>query len=89
MNSAEREALREREAAMYRLGYGYGAWVVREDVLGLSPLCTLTYFRERPSDAELRELYGDRLLHVAEAFPAPAAGSRDRLDLEVLAHAAD
>lgn len=89
MNAADREALREREAAMYRLGYGYGAWVVREDVLCLSPLCTLTYFRERPTDAELRELYGDRVLHVAEAFPAPAADADDPLDLEVLADAAD
>ncbi len=89
MNSADCEALRERESAMYRLGYGYGAWVVREDVLGLSPLCTLTYFREKPTDAELRELYGERVLHVAEAFPATAANTDDPLDLEVLADAAD
>jgi len=89
MNSADRDALRERESVMYRLGYGYGAWVVREDVLGISPLCTLTYFREKPTEAELRELYGDRVLHVAEAFPAPAADADDPLDLEVLADAAD
>ena len=89
MNSADCEALRDRESAMYRLGYGYGAWVVREDMLGLSPHCTLTYFRERPTDAELRELYGDRLLHVAEALPACAANDGDPLDLEVLADAAD
>lgn len=89
MNSADSEALRDREAVMYRLGYGYGAWVVRRDVLGLSPLCTLTYFRERPTQADLRELFGDRVLHVAEAAPASAANDDDSLDLEVLADAAD
>jgi len=89
MNAAACAALREREAAMYRLGYGYGAWVVREGMLGLPPRCSLTYFREKPTDAELRDLYGDRVLHVAEAFPASPAGGSDPLDLEVLAHAAD
>ena len=89
MNSAECEAIHDRESAMYRLGYGYGAWVVRRDVLGFAPLCSLVYFREKPTDEELRELFGDRVLHVAEASPARAANDDDPLDLEVLADAAD
>ena len=89
MNSADCQALHDREAGMYRLGYTYGAWVVRRDVLGLSPLCSLVYFREKPTDDDLRELYGDRVLHVAEASPACPANDDCPLDLEVLADAAD
>ena len=74
---------------MYRLGYPYGAWVVRMDPLGLSPVCSLTYFRERPECGELRALYGSRVLHLSEASPAPSRGGEDSaLDHEVVADAA-
>lgn len=90
MNAAEREALSAQESGLYRLGYGYGAWLVRRDVLGLSPVCTLTYFREKPTPEELQALYGDRLLHVADAVPpAPPREVAPASDLEVLADAAD
>lgn len=90
MNTAEREAWGVQEGELYRLGYGYGAWLVRKDVLGLDPVCTLTYFREKPTPEELQALYGDRLLHVADAVPpAPPREEAPASDLEVLAHAAD
>lgn len=89
MNAARREPLGAQEAELYRLGYGYGAWVVRRDVLGLCPVCSLTYFREKPTPGELRELYGDRLLHIADAAPpGPPRDEAPASDLEVLAGAA-
>ncbi len=88
MNSAQCQELRECEAETYRLGYGYGAWVVRKDVLGLSPVCSLAYFREPPTAGDLEAAFGDRVLRVAEAAPAASDG-REGLDHEVLADAAD
>jgi hypothetical protein len=89
MNAAERAMLRQREAEMYRLGYTYGAWVVRLDMLGLFPVCSLTYFREKPTAGELQAAYGNRLLHIVEAVPPAAANDDDGLDLEVFPDAAD
>ncbi len=75
---------------MYRLGYSYGAWVVHEDCLGLTRVCTLTYFREPPTAEDLRAAYLGRVLHVAEAAPTlPANGGEAPLDHEVFADAAD
>jgi hypothetical protein len=89
MNDADCRELREREGSLYRIGYIYGAWIVRQDVLGLSPLCSLTYFREKPTPEELHERYGNRVLHVAEAIPCPEGGGGRSSDHEVLADAAD
>ena len=89
MNAAGGMALGSQESDMYRLGYPYGAWVVRMDPLGLSPVCSLTYFRDRPEGGELRALYGSRVLHLSEASPAPSRGGEDSaLDHEVVADAA-
>lgn len=89
MNAAQCDRMRRREARMYRLGYGYAAWVVRMDPLGLSPLCSLTYFREPPAAGDLEAMYGKRVLRVWKAEPAPQAGdSGPSLDHEVLADAA-
>lgn len=86
MNASNRRDLRTREAAMYRIGYTYGAWIVRLDALGLAPLCSLTYFREKPAPGELQARYGNRVLHVMEAFPCPARpGGEPPSDHEVVA----
>jgi hypothetical protein len=87
MNAAGGMALGSQESDMYRLGYPYGAWVVRMDPLGLSPVCSLTYFRDRPVGDELRALYGNRVLHLSVASPA-RGGPEDPLDHEVVAGAA-
>jgi len=90
MNAAQCKTLRERETEMYQLGYGYGAWVVHKDLLGLSPVCSLTYFREPPTAEDLAAAYGDDVLHVATAEPVcRASEGDDPLDHEVLADAAD
>jgi hypothetical protein len=86
MNAAGGMALGSQESEMYRLGYPYGAWVVRMDPLGLSPVCSLTYFRERPESGDLRALYGNRVLHLSEA--SPARGGRNPPNHEVVAGAA-
>lgn len=88
MNAAQGRSLREGESALYRLGYGYGAWVVRLDVLGLGPVCTLVYFREKPTAEALGELYGGRVLRLSDATPRVPPGGVKPLDLEVLADAA-
>lgn len=89
MNAAEGMSLGSQESDMYRLGYPYGAWVVRMDPLGLSPVCSLTYFREKPSQEDLHALYGDRVLRVCQAGPRPARGGPESpLDHEVVAAAA-
>lgn len=90
MNSAQCRSLRTTEAEMYELGYPYGAWVVRKDPLGLSPVCSLTYFRTQPTQEVLGAMYGKRVLHIAQATPlCPPACPEPRLDREVLAAAAD
>jgi hypothetical protein len=90
MNAVQCERMRHREARMYRLGYGYGTWIVRMDPLGLSPLCSLTYFRDPPTAEDLQAMYGKRVLHVEKAEPAPPANDAGPpLDHEVLADAAD
>jgi hypothetical protein len=71
MNEGCREWMRERESEMYQLGYPYAAWVVKKDLLGLSPVCSLVYFRERPTPADVEEVCGKSVLHVADATPAP------------------
>ena len=89
MNAAGGMALGSQESDMYRLGYPYGAWVVRMDPLGLAPVCSLTYFREKPSIGDLHALYGDRVLRLCEARPAPAGFvPEEPLDHEVVADAA-
>jgi hypothetical protein len=90
MNSAQCQSIRATDAEMYQLGYTYGAWVVREDPLGLSPVCSLTFFRERPTPEDLDAIYGTRLLHLQAATPiCPPACPERPLDREVLPAAAD
>lgn len=90
MNSVQCRALRTTEAEMYELGYPYSAWVVRKDLWGLAPVCSLTYFREKPTPEDLGAIYGERVLHIAQAAPVcPANDPALPLDREVLASAAD
>lgn len=90
MNAAVRNALAAQEAELYRLGYSYGAWLVRRQVLGFGPTCSLTYFREKPSPEELQSLYDGRVLHIADAVPsAPPPQEAPASDLEVRADAPD
>lgn len=70
MNRALAEDLQQRANALYALGYPYGAWVVKEDPLGLYPTCNLEFFREKPTREELLAIYGSRFLHLAPANPA-------------------
>ena len=86
MNSGSCKSVRACDAEMYRMGYPYGAWVVREDPLGLSPVCSLTYLRDKPTPEDLGAIYGRRVLRVAAATPdCPAHRDDGPLDREVLA----
>ena len=74
MNAARADWLRRREAGMYRMGYPYAAWVVKEDGLGLFPVCSLEFFRDEPTPELVQAALGPHLLHVEKA--AAAAGAR-------------
>lgn len=70
MNEGCRDWMRDREKEMYRLGYPYAAWVVKEGALGLPPNCSLVYFRDPPTPTDVQEVCGKSVLHVAPAAPA-------------------
>jgi hypothetical protein len=71
MNAARAGWLQRCEDGMYRLGYPYAAWVVKEDGLGCFPVCSLEFFRDEPTPELVQATQGPHLLRVEKATPAP------------------
>lgn len=66
MNSTNVPELNRIDGRLYKQGYGYGAWVVRTDKLGLFPVCELLFFRKEPTEDSLRMNFGS---HFLRFFP--------------------
>jgi len=54
-------------SGMYKIGYPYAVWIVRENWFGLRKECTLQFLRERPRTDDLEELYGPGVLRASPA----------------------
>jgi hypothetical protein len=69
MNSTDSSRLKEIGARAYQQGFSHGVWHVYTDLLGLFPVCKLSFFREQPTEDLLRRIYGSRFLHFAHFSP--------------------
>jgi hypothetical protein len=57
-----------RQREMYKIGYPYGAWVVRRTFFGLRTECALYFLREKPAAGDVEALLGPGVLRVTRAI---------------------